>query len=536
MNSFKQLGLAAARGLAGSAQAIGNFFGYTGYAGANTVLYESALPSRSRQNITSTPQDSRRDLNRMSRTVLLGKARFLFANNGLTRGAIRDKARYAVGHGLRPHAQTANKAWNKAAQEYWENWCKVADVRGKYNFNAMQRLMSIAIDRDGDLGLVMVKSPNGFPQVQLVESHRIGDPGLDGPLATGDGTSWFDGLLLDKNNQVLAYSVVTQDALGVKTKEDVPASNFIHIFDGERADQFRGITALYHAINTIQDVKEIVDFEKKGVKLHSAIGAVLKTKSNSLEKDWKDGEGDSENGTQANGEKVKLDLMQILDGGEIPIIGERDTLDLTKSDRPSPAFKGFLDWLARDVCCGLGVPVEFVWDASKLQGTAQRFILEKAQRAFDERQDLLIHAALNRLWFWVISCGIKRGDLEFQEGAWQAKWQRPSKITVDAGNDAAAALADVEAGLQTAKEHYGRRGLDWEKERDQKENEVDDLLTRAMRQSKKHGTDLEYTVQLLQQTTPNMPAQAPQPPPQESDPEDKQDDDSAAAKKKKKAA
>ena len=511
MDAFKQLrvatsALADTGHFEARSDATSDYFKSRYGSGAgSSVLYDAAMPSRARQNIGGVPQDSRRDLNRMSRTALTGKARYLYANDGFTRGAIRDKARYSVGHGLRPVPQKGTKAQKKARQEYWKQWCKVADVRGQYDFNKMQQILSISVDRDGDIGLVMVKSPSGFPQVQMVESHRIGDPGLDGPVATGEGTYWFDGLKLDESNRVVAYSVVTQDPFGVKTKEEIPAANFIHLFDGERADQFRGITALYHAINTLQDKKEIIDFEKKGVKMHSALAAVLKTKSNALAEDWKDSEGASENGGNANGASQSLNLTEVLEGGEIKVIGQNDNLELTSSNRPSPAFTGFLEFLLRDVATGLGLPYEFVWDAAKLGGTGSRLILEKAQRTFNERQDLLVQKVLNRLYFWVMSVAVKRGDLEYVEGDWDVKWQRPSEITVDAGRYAAADLADVNAGLMTKAEHYGRRGMDWSTESQQKDDEVDDLLTRAGKLADAHEVEISYVVQLLQQQSPNLP-------------------------------
>jgi lambda family phage portal protein len=483
----------------------------SGRAGSGGPIHDAAYQSRSRQNLTSTPQDSRIDVTRMSRQTLMAKARALAANDGLTRGAIADKTRYSVGRGLIPQARTANQEWNTKAEDYWRQWCKIADVSGRYNFNRIQRIISKAVDRDGDIGVVMVKTPNGFPQVQLVEAHRIGDPGLDTPaLPTGpDGSYWQDGVLLSEAGSPLAYSVISVNPLGQKTRTVVPASNFIHVFDGERADQARGFTALYHAITTIQDKKEIIELERKGVKLHSAIAAVLRAKSSSLADDWKDGEGDSEGGTNPDGTPEKLSLMKVLDGGEIPVIGQQDNLDLTRSDRPSPAFTGFLEFLIRDIANGLGLPYEFVWNPEKLGGTAQRFVLEKAQRTFRERQDLISEVVLDRLWFWVISSAIKRGELDYIDGAWNVRWQLPAEITVDAGRDANADREDVKMGLMTEAEHFGRRGLDWLEEREQRHREVDDLLTRAQDVAKKFNVTLDYAAQLLQQSAPNIPPAKP---------------------------
>lgn len=459
-----------------------------------STLHEASGDSRNRTTISTVPQDSRRDVPRWSRVKMLAKARALYANDGFARGSINDIARYSVGSGLIPQAQTDNQEWNNAAEAYWREWCKVADVTGRYHFNRLQRILSIAIDRDGDVGVLLVKTASGFPQIQIVESHRIGD-GADNTGVQPDGSEWVDGVRVNAFGRPLAYRIVTVDGFGVKQTREVPASDCVLLFDGERADMVRGVTALYHAINTLHDRKDILDFEKVGQKKDAQTWAILKTKSGEADPaDWSDEE------VTVDGKKVAIAESR---SGETKIVTTDEDMTPWQSNRPSPTFTGFLDHLIRDMATGLGVPYEFIWNPERLGGTAQRFILEKAQRRFRERQDLLETMLLNRLWFWVISSAIQRGDLPPVEGGWRVRWQRPAELTVDAGRDAQNDREDVKMGLMTEAEHYGRRGLDWQEARDQKEREVDDLLERAGRIAKKHGLQLTVAMQMLQLSTPN---------------------------------
>ena len=461
---------------------------------STSSLYEGAGDAKHRTSISGIAQDSRKDVPRWSRIKLLAKSRALYANDGLARGAINDIARYSVGGGLIPQAQTDDVAWNEAAEAYWREWCKVADVTGRFHFNRLQRILSIAIDRDGDVGLLLVKGASGFPQVQVVESHRIGD-GTDNNGVQGDGSEWFDGVRVNKAGRPLEYRIVTMNVMGIKKVEVIPADNFVMLFDGERADMVRGIPALYHAINTIHDRKDILDNEKIGQKKDAQTWAILKTKSGEADPaDWTDEE------VTVDGKKLTFTESR---GGETKVVATDEDLTPWQSNRPSPAFNGFLDHLIRDVATGLGVPYEFVWNPERLGGTAQRFILEKAQRRFRERQDLLETMVLNRLWFWVISVAIQRGDLKTVKDGWRVRWQRPSELTVDAGRDANNDREDVKMGLMTEAEHFGRRGMDWQEARTQKEREVDDLLERAGRLAKKHGLPLMQAMQMLQLSTPN---------------------------------
>lgn len=83
------------------------------------------------------------------------------------------------------------------------------------------------------------------------------------------------------------------------------------------------------------------------------------------------------------------------------------------------------------------------------------------------------------------------------------KWQVPAKLSVDAGRNSSEDREDVKYGLMSEAEHYGMRGEDYRVNRDQIEREVDDLLERAQRISKKRGVSLETALSLLKQSTPN---------------------------------
>lgn len=462
-----------------------------------TVLHEGAVTnSPSRTRLFWTPQDYIKEMPRFSRLIQLGKARKFYASDGLTRGAIGTFARHTVGTGIMAQAQTDSEEANDAYERYWKNWCKIADWNGRLSFNRMQQIICKAVDRDGDIFILMLKTPSGFPKVQLIESHRIGNLASDDMTAAKDGSRWVDGVRLSADGTPLAYRLKTTAPDGRESHRDIEASSVIHVVDPDRVNEVRGVTSLYHALNTLHDRYDILAFEKKGVKRDSQTRAVLKTQNGSAieGEDWDTEEID------ADGNKVVLAKTK---DGETEIISTDEELTPWQSDRPSPTFVGFLDHLIRDVCIGLGLPFEFIWSPEKLGGTAQRFILEQAQRRIEERQQLLIETVLNRLWFWVIASGIKRGDIPSSENYWDVKWQCPSKITVDAGREAQQEREDLKMGLTTEAESFSKRGKDWREERNQREREIRDLLTRAKAIAKEYDIPVQSAVQLLQMSTPN---------------------------------
>ena len=137
------------------------------------------------------------------------------------------------------------------------------------------------------------------------------------------------------------------------------------------------------------------------------------------------------------------------------------------------------------------------------QGTASRFILEKAQRRFEERQQTLINRLCNRVWGWVIATGIKRGDLPKSDAWYKVRWQAPKKITVDYGRESKAHAEALKLGTRTLSEDAGERGQDWLDLRNQTESETRDLLTRATKLATEFDISKEAAINLLSQRQPN---------------------------------
>jgi hypothetical protein len=130
-------------------------------------------------------------------------------------------------------------------------------------------------------------------------------------------------------------------------------------------------------------------------------------------------------------------------------------------NRPNEKLDAHLEQYIRAAALGLGLPYEFVWDTSAVGGVAQRFIIQKAARAFAARQDVLISCFLGKLWNYAIANAMRRRELPQNPNWRRVHWQTPRSITVDVGREAAARRDDVKAGLMTLADFFGEQGLDW---------------------------------------------------------------------------
>lgn len=405
-------------------------------------MYPAVWTNGKRQIIPNLAVDYRKTVDQYSRTQLMTLARWLTANFGAVRGMILDKSRYAIGAGFIAQSQADDGDIRKEYEEYFREWSKIADYYGRFTLGQLARLASIAIDQDGDQGFNMTATPTGWPTLQPIPGHSIG----------GSDDRCYDGIVVDGYGRPIKYRVKLNDD---ETK-DVPAKDFIHLFDPHRCDQGRGVTALAHAVSNLQDAREILDAETMAVKALGELAIIVRNESGSPDDSAAAALTQSDPTNRPNfweeqSEGAGQTRYIRTDGSEVKAF---------EHNRPSPTFAGFLDYLIRDAAVGLGLTYEFAWNPERLGGTSQRFILQKAQRSFDERADLMEARFYNRVWGWVISKGIQRGDISPSSDWWKVRWQRPSKITVDVGREAAQNRADLLIGTRTEREDAAERGGD----------------------------------------------------------------------------
>ena len=445
------------------------------------TYWEGVQRSRERSTIPYTFKSGRANSS-WTRKEMGSISRYLYDNDGIVRCAINDLARYSFP--LIPQAVTEDAYWNMEAEALFSDWSSYADVGQRYGFEELQRLASIAIDRDGDCGIMFVRSAG--LRLQLVESHRIGDF-----IETDKG--YVDGVKTNRYGRPMSFLVSDDSIYGefypkIQKARSIPASAMMLLYDPERADQQRGLPAIKHAINHVRDIKDILDFEKMGIKNLSTIAAVLESETGEADPDaW--------NTKEIEQDATRLTVNEI-QSGSIPVLKKGEKLTPFSFNRPSTAFQGFLEFLIREFSVGMGLPYEFLWHPAGITGPAQRFIMGKAQRRFTERQRLF-HRMVKKVWAMVIADAIDRGKLAPTKDWYKCRIQAPAQLTIDAGREMAQEREDVAVGLMTMREHFGKRGLDWQSECQQRSKELKYLFEKAQWLSDETGVEYATAVNML---------------------------------------
>jgi hypothetical protein len=423
------------------------------------------------------------------RLALLGD--YLFDNDGSVFYAVDTIANYSVP--ITPIATTKNTDWNKAADRFWSDWTKVADYTGRFDLTAMQRQACYAIDKHGEIGAVMT-TESGMPQLQFIETYGIGFPYAQAPEQ-----GQIDGVSVTPKG-VLQGFFVREDLLVPQKPTFVSANEMKLLYDADRYIQYRGISPIRRGANDIRDAKDIKAFEKLATKLSSALAAVLEGSDFEEQNVWGEdagNEADVPPGTiegntppsDATQFEKNLSIAELL-GGDILTLPEGKKLKQLDNNRPGERVLDMVNVLAGCFVAGLGMPPGFLLD-SKGTGPNQRTVNGKAQRKFNQRQEMMA-GFIHWLWVRVIGWAIDTKQLPAQEGWDRIEWQGPPKVSIDDGRDAKQWRDDFQSGLMTRQEHYGNRALGWLQQVDQGFAEDDYILAKATETANKHKVPVEW--------------------------------------------
>lgn len=475
---------------------------------ATGAFFDAGTASRERTAMTPSLGDADRVQTATTRLAAMGQARALYANDGLTGGAVESIARFA--YPLWPRYNTGNEADDAALDTYFRTvWAPQCDAHGLMSWAQFQKSCGILRLVDGDCGIRLVRDSAGVLRLRLIEAHRIGSEDKYGDR------SYSDGVRLSADGTPLAYRIQPVDRtkpldglFNYSEAVDVPAAEFILYRHGTRPTAYRGFTALARAVHHLHDRKDIVRFTKTAVKTASTIAFALYKNGGQTGDEWDDSGADA---TDATGV-----ILAKLQAGQIPVLDSqtKEKLESFNDNRPGPNTVAFLDHLTRDVAVGLGMPYEFVWNPSAVGGTGQRAILEQAAWRFAEEQDDFIHAVGNRVAALVALDAVRTGRVKLSGRPDLAtllrapEWQRPAEISVDRGQ-AREDREDIAAGAATLDMVAGRNGRDWQALRKQKETEADDLLIRARRLADTHAIPLPTALDLLSRSAPGGTQPAP---------------------------
>lgn len=399
------------------------------------------------------------------RKALVSFSRRLYLNDGILLGAIQQKAMYSVGRSWQAQSKSKDREFAQSAEDLLnDEWYKICDVRGGQNtFQTNLYSMSCAIDRDGEAFILLTKTENDYPRIQQIPAHRIATPvGIeDGKLTTGQyrGKTLTDGIIYS-NGAPLAYCF--NDEYG-ELIQYIAAADMVHIFDPSWQEQGRGLPAFTHAINDLRDALQSHEWERYAQLMLSSI---VMTEHNETGLPDIDDNANVIGGTSCTNEQGII--SENYQGGTVRYFAAKSggKLEVVKNDRPGDMWESFQNRIIRKALAGINWPYSMVWHATG-QGTAERADLGRAQRAVEDRQDLLEYAAA-RIVNYVTAKFIKLGRLQAANDWWKWKFTYPKKLTIDDGRVSKELIEMWKAGFLNPQDILGYLGKSAEESLDER--------------------------------------------------------------------
>lgn len=438
------------------------------YAQTNT-RFKSTEDDRYRLERPRLFDDMGRLLGRDRYRALISDARWIAEAFPLVQEAVQQKAEYVGAAGWLPEFIGSDQAWGERATRALHAALEISDVRGNlFDWDDQWEIAGRLWDIDGgSFQLFTATEETGFPQLQNIEAHRIGQRSAT-PLvgdrdaftlitddATGAvrrvtgayaGLRILNGIIYNSAGREVAYRV-----LGATPADDrdISARDMQHVCAPRWFSEGRPAPSIAYAVLDWYDVKETREFERLAQKVNSALTLVESNETG--EAPAIPPMGASAAATpKTTGEPQE----QVLFGGLIRYIKNGGNLKAHDSARPSDGWQKFDRTIVAGAFYGMGWRIEMM-DLSLLGGAGVRGFQDNINMKIAARHKKLKPFALRAITRTVASL-IKRGDLP-ESPEWFA-WDLPAppEFTVDAGRAAQQDRENIRFGIDSTS-HVIRR-------------------------------------------------------------------------------
>lgn len=427
--------------------------------------YESGQRWSSRRSwLPGYVRDARLDADSMTRLEIVRKARYFERNSGIVNRLADLFEEYTVGpEGLRFVPSSSDQEWNTRAAEWWEGWCSMCDVTSQFNFGTIQSLAARSQFIDGELFVLLTngrerEGGRSYPRIQLVESHRV-----ETPPSLFTTAAIVDGVQVDKRGRPIAYHV-REGGEQEETFATYEASKVVHLFEPSRPGMYRGLPMLYPVLNDLHDLDDLQLLEMDAAKEAAAITNVIKTKTGELsDQDLRRARllGSGTKGTSGGSDSARSQYYNDVFKGRAKVLKHGDDITQFASTRPSVAQQQYWDYLTSKICAGVGISKLLVFPWS-IQGTVVRADLDVASTFFRSRSSVMA-SKWTQVYTWVMDWGTKNVQelSDPPEDFRKVTVRPPRSVNVDVGRNAAALIAEYEAGWRTLEDVCGELGKDW---------------------------------------------------------------------------
>lgn len=403
------------------------------------------------------------------------RSRDMYQNDALG-GAVDSKVNHIVGAGFTPQARVgaaagivtddAADAINDQLERLYRLWSPRADVSGKRSLWQLSRLAARHNEFDGESFTVMSDVGTADKPIplalQVVDPERVETP----PGESGNPLVRL-GIKYDRQGRIVSYYIRKThpgDTKAVNLEYDeVPADRVFHVFEQWFAGQSRGLPWMVRAIQRSKDAKDLDDSTILREQVQACFAVFVEQGYGSSY--------DAATGAQSGVDAAGRGLEDIVPG-TIRYLNPGEKTTFATPPGTAGTFQSFMTWCYRRISAAINWPFEMVlkdWSGTSFAGG--RLVLADAKKSTEVGQKLMAEMWLARVWQRLVEEAVIVGAIDvdpsdymsapyvFNEHTWIApRWD----YALNPGEEVAADIAEIDAGLALYEEKLGKRGYDLE--------------------------------------------------------------------------
>lgn len=337
-------------------------------------------------------------------------------NNGLAIGIIDrvvENVLGPVGYDILP--KTGNDDLNLKIQEDYTDFLTRLDLRGEFTGWELMSRAYRAAEIDGDFFLQWDRrANNGEGALRGFEADRVLTPfSASGGKGSAEvrGRKLINGIARDSSGRKRWLFVANNTPTSPTVRPDqgrvISAERVVQIYDPRRWSQNRSEPRLAPVIRDIDDLDDLLLYERIAAKVVAAQAYFVKTESP---------EGAAA-AMESTADSTGSDRIQEVLPGSVNYLDKGDDIAASPTNRPSDNFDSFVKLLNRYVGLPLGLPYELVlMDFSNVNFASSRQLLNQAQRRW-KCQQTRVGKYSSQVFRWWLEARIDAGHYK--------KYRRP---------------------------------------------------------------------------------------------------------------
>ena len=422
-----------------------------------------------------------------NRKTLRERSRDLYMNSALGAAAINSTRTNVVGEGLVPKPkidfdflgitkEEATNLENKIRKEF-SLWAEttLCDNNDQNNFYELQQIAFADWLRNGEeFCLILYGSEKPWMPYQLrlklVEGDRISTPGSSsGDYKTEnkkDGSRIVNGVEIDKNGRVVAYHISSKfpgDSFGQVTHTRIEKRgkktgnpNILHIYNADRADQYRGVPFLAPILETLKQITRYTEAEITAAVIGAIFSVFITTETGD-----DIGAYTGDDLEEATGPEREDDEMVLSTGASVHFLQEGEDVKAMQATHPTGNFEQFIQAMSVHVGAALEIAPEVLQKKFSASYSAAKGALTESWKAFRMRRKWFVHDFCQEVYDLWFSEAVAKGritapgyfnDPLIKKAYTNCSWAGPAPGTLDPTKEVQAAVARIDAGLSTHEE------------------------------------------------------------------------------------